>query len=61
MKNSFSKDTVTGLWNFTDCLHDIVCYKIRGPWIRSRPKSICSSRPVIPVACSPSIWKLPAW
>jgi hypothetical protein len=24
----------TGLWNFTDCLHDIVCYKIRGPWIR---------------------------
>lgn len=24
----------TGLWNFTDCLHDIVCYKIRSPWIR---------------------------
>jgi hypothetical protein len=24
----------TGLWNFTDCLHDIVCYKIRGTWIR---------------------------
>ena len=24
----------TGLWYFTDCLHDIVCYKIRGPWIR---------------------------
>jgi hypothetical protein len=24
----------TGVWNFTDCLHDIVRYKIRGSWIR---------------------------
>jgi hypothetical protein len=24
----------TGLRNFTDCLHDIVCYKIRSLWIR---------------------------
>jgi hypothetical protein len=24
----------TDLWDFTDCLHDIVCYKIRSLWIR---------------------------